>query len=459
MSNRVFSYSNWNMFCGFDPMYTESDRIKLQAIDGTNVKAVGDQYLLTQNPLGGIGFIPVCATRQFNKSDISFEQLLNDSEMIAEVYRNMVAQAALIPSEFYTLAYLDDIKHETGAFALVSVCKYDVESSIIYYKVHQVLPVASVNKYVRAEMLMRKLPSMGRFIPSGFSVDDPDVAVFSMSPDMAINCMIDVNPNMHFGLTSENKEIIDQYIQNTVDYIDSDDADDLTDAYFEVCRSALNACSQPDLVETELRKKYTGRRIIRKQDTITRAKQYMFLEKQYLAAVDEIQYLKQTNKKQADAIKSLEVQIAEALMQAKNNSDNEELFCRISAEYFKKYSYLEKSALESLINAEFLYRVHEDHEFIDFAPVIVEFSKALEIQLLKHLNDRKPEAVRNKMTLGEIVKAIDDYKIAPYHRSKDKYRFISKIRGESAHVDPKTKEDVDLIRNAFYSDGILKGLK
>lgn len=459
MSDRVFSYNNWNLFCGFDPMYTEADRIKLQAIDGTKVKTVGDQCLLTRNPLGGTGLIPVCATRQFNESDISFEQMINNSELIAGVYRNMVTQAVNFSTTFHTIAYLDDIKHETGAFALVSVCKYDVESSIIYYKVHQALPVASVNKYVRAEMVMRKLPSIGRFIPNGFSVDDPDVAVFSMSPDMAINCMIDANPNMHFGLTSENKEIINQYIQNTVDCIDGDDADDLTDAYFEVCRSALNACSQPDLVETELRKKYTGRRIIRKQDTITRAKQYMFLEKQYLAAVDEIQYLKQTNQQQADTIKSLEVQITEALTQAKNNSDNEELFYRISAEYSEKYSYLEKSALESLINAEFLYRVHKDHEFIDFAPVIVEFSKALEIQLIKYLNDRKPEAVRYKMTLGEVVKAIDDYKIAPYHRSKEKYRFISKIRGESAHVDPKTKKDVDLIRNAFYNDGILKGLK
>ena len=411
MSNRVFSYNNWNLFCGFDPMYTEADRIKLQAIDGTKVKKVGDQFLLTMNPLGGIGFIPSCATREINESDVSFDQLTNSNKMIAEVYRNMFEQAIFLSTDFHTIAYIDDITCDTGAFALVSKCKCDTLNSLVYYKIHK--PIALINKYMRSEMLMRKLPSMGRFIPNGFAVDDPDIAIFSMSPELAIECMIDINPNMRFGLTTSNKETINQYIQNIIDNVDNDESDDIADVYYDLCTSALNACSQIDAAKLEPVKKYKGHKIIRKSDTITIAKQYMALQEQYISAKNKMQDLQTENEQQAKIIKSLEVQIAEALTQAKNNSDNEELFYRISAEYSEKYSYLEKSALESLINAEFLYRVHEDHEFIDFAPVIVEFSKALEIQLLKHLNDRKPEVVRYKMTLGEVVKAIDDYKIAP----------------------------------------------
>ena len=178
-----------------------------------------------------------------------------------------------------------------------------------------------------------------------------------------------------------------------------------------------------------------------------------------MMALNRIQDLQTTNEQQAETIKSLENQLADMLKEAKDDSNNEGLFYSISAEYSEQYSYLEDVALESLINAEFLYRVHEDHEFMDFAPVIVEFSKALEVQLLKHLEDKKPEAVRYKMQLGEIIKAIDDYKVAPYHRSKEKYRLISRIRGESAHVDPKTKADAEQIRDMFYKDGILKGLK
>ena len=438
MSNRVFSYNNWNLFCGFDPMYTEADRIKLQAIDGTKVTTVGDQCLLTRNPLGGIGLIPVCATRQFNESDISFEQMINNSELIAGVYRNMVAQAVNISTNFHTIAYLDDIKHEAGAFALVSVCKYDVESSIIYYKVHQILPVASVNKYVRAEMVMRKLPSMGRFIPNGFSADDPDVAVFSMSPDVAINCMIDVNPNMHFGLTSADKEIINQYIQNTLEDIDDDESDDIADSYCDLCKKALEACASPDPEPVKARKQYRGHKISRNSSTVDIAHRYLALQEQYMAAQDNISSLQTKVDRIRDPQKTLQ---------------------EVKDEFERKYSYLVPEALTALIEGEASYRDHEFIEEFSFVEVIRSYALVVEVQLRHHLEVRRPDLLYGLMTFGDVIKAIENSKIVPYYRSVSRYRTINGYRIDSSHDAIGSKKIAEEIRTEFFDRRMLEWLK
>lgn len=436
MERRVFSYKNWNLFCGFDPMYTATDHVKLEAIDGIEVNTVGDQCILTHNPLGGIGFIPIHATRKASDGDISFKRLINDYDLIVEVYQNMFAHATTMSTDFHTLAYIDDINSNAGAFALVSVCSCDALNSMVYYNIHE--PIALINQYMRSEMLQRKLPAVGRFIPNGFSIENPNIAVFSMSTELAIECMLDINPNMRFGLTSTDKEIIDQYIQNTIENINDDVSDDIADSYYDLCKKVLKACVPPDLEIVKERKKYQGRKISHSNSTVDIAQKYLILQEQYMAAQKDISDLQIKIKSVRDPQKTLQ---------------------EVKDEFERKYSYLVPEALTALIEGEASYRDHEFIEEFSFVEVIRSYALVVEVQLRHHLEVRRPDLLCGLMTFGDVIKAIENSKIVPYHRSVGKYRMINGYRIDSSHDAIGSKKIAEEIRSEFFDGRMLEWLK
>lgn len=436
MSNRVFSYANWKLFCGFDPMYTEADRYKLQAIDGIPVRQVGDTCFLSHNPLGGLGAVPKCATKAWNEQAITIEQLLGNTKLISEVYYNMFSQATLIPFDFHTISYIDDMISETGAFALTSIHKCDYNDSIVYYNIHK--PIALINRAQREQMLIHKLPALARFIPNGFLFEDQDVAVFSMSTEQAVECMLDINPSMHFRFTQENKTTINQYNQNIIDSIDSDEADDIADTYYALCAAALEAFALPHEDTFEKPKTYTARKVSRKHDTISIAEKYVDLQQQLLAA---------------------QANIVELNAKVDSLKDPQKTLQEVRQEFKPKYGYLEPEALTSLIEGEASYRDHEDVSEFSFVEVIRSFAAVVEIQLRTHLSAMHPELMRPAMPLGEIIKAIENGKVAPYHKSVSRYKKINDYRIDSSHDAIGSKQIAEEIRNEFYKQRMIEWLK
>lgn len=131
------------------------------------------------------------------------------------------------------------------------------------------------------------------------------------------------------------------------------------------------------------------------------------------------------------------------------------LFKETEAKMKKSFPNLDRSALYFLITAEMLYLQHRESE-IDFAPIIVEYSKVLEAQLRSLVGDRLPPKAR---MLGEIIQCIVNDNISPYNKHYEQFSRINEIRKNSAHTGKLKKKDAEEIRRYYYELGLLRQLK
>lgn len=137
------------------------------------------------------------------------------------------------------------------------------------------------------------------------------------------------------------------------------------------------------------------------------------------------------------------VELAESI--ARNKKSNLEIK-NVIKELKKKYYTLEDRTLNFLATAEFLYRTHSD-EMIDYAPIVIEFSKVVELELNAIL--RKIDSFSEYLTIGQIR-----YNINKFENSYI-YEIISdiiKIRNKSAHSGCCTKEDAEYIRSIIIDE-------
>lgn len=93
--------------------------------------------------------------------------------------------------------------------------------------------------------------------------------------------------------------------------------------------------------------------------------------------------------------------IENIIQKMKNEIDDEVVnYDNILKEYENKFNNISHKALHCLSTAEYLYQSNKN-SFIDFAPIIVEFSKTFEIELNEVL--RKTFNKKNILTLGQIL--------------------------------------------------------
>lgn len=107
-----------------------------------------------------------------------------------------------------------------------------------------------------------------------------------------------------------------------------------------------------------------------------------------------------------------------------------------------------------LVTAEVLFELHKSST-IDFAPIIVEYSKVVEKQLRVKLGAQIPS---NRHMLGEIIGCISGNHIAPYDAYVTDLRVVNNMRKRSAHTGTLIKTDVDNMRNIFYQNNLLLNL-
>ena len=137
------------------------------------------------------------------------------------------------------------------------------------------------------------------------------------------------------------------------------------------------------------------------------------------------------------------------LMKNSQLDSTEISFSDIESEFRNKYKNISNKALRFLTTGEYLYRINEN-EFIDYAPVMIEYCKVVELELNNYL-------IRNKI--------IDDYKMLGYInkllQNSDIYditKYLNEIivhRNESAHTASINRKKVDYIRDILFDKGFL----
>ena len=155
--------------------------------------------------------------------------------------------------------------------------------------------------------------------------------------------------------------------------------------------------------------------------------------------------------------------LREALTLAKRVPDFDEIENQIEAECKALYVFLEPEAMRSLVEGELIYRTLSVADKCHDSAVAA-YGKAVEAQLKKHLQDKKPDAVHDGITLGAIIYAIRDNCIAPYHKSFEVYKNINEKRVAAAHpraLQDKliTKETVEELRRILFEQKVLNNLK
>lgn len=135
---------------------------------------------------------------------------------------------------------------------------------------------------------------------------------------------------------------------------------------------------------------------------------------------------------------------------------NKESSAYINAEAFvnSTFAHLNNDAKEFLITAETLYEIHKS-SIIDFAPIVVEYCKVVEKQLRVLLGARIPS---NTNTLGGVLYTINSNGISPYNQYLTDLYSVNRLRKSGAHTGNLGKNDVDTIRNIFYTNHLLSSL-
>ncbi|MEG0692485.1 MAG: hypothetical protein RR444_05325, partial [Oscillospiraceae bacterium] len=130
------------------------------------------------------------------------------------------------------------------------------------------------------------------------------------------------------------------------------------------------------------------------------------------------------------------------------------LYSSTKADVLANYQHLNSDSQEFLSTANILYDIHQN-SYIDFAPIIVEYSKVVEKQLRILLVGQLSTGAK---MLGQIIGEIDNRSIAPYNSYLIELRTINQLRKDSAHTGRLAKTDADDIRTILFSNGLLNRL-
>lgn len=107
----------------------------------------------------------------------------------------------------------------------------------------------------------------------------------------------------------------------------------------------------------------------------------------------------------------------------------------------------DEKSIEFLSTAEYLYEINKD-SYIDFAPIMVEYCKVIELELriLLGYKDR---------TLGQSIKLIEEKGINPLFNHIYTLNEIYQYRNGSAHVGLSTQEKVKKVREIYFQKDLL----
>ncbi len=136
-------------------------------------------------------------------------------------------------------------------------------------------------------------------------------------------------------------------------------------------------------------------------------------------------------------------------------AENQHLMDEINKRLSSEYQHLNGKALHFLTTAEVLYIMNKDSE-IDFACIVLEYCKVLELQLRIALSDW---ISKDTKMLGQIIGLITDFNISPYSKKLSQLNAINVLRKDSAHTGALSLKAVEKLRTIYYKEGLLSFLE
>ncbi|NHM34062.1 tetratricopeptide repeat protein [Neobacillus terrae] len=146
-------------------------------------------------------------------------------------------------------------------------------------------------------------------------------------------------------------------------------------------------------------------------------------------------------------------EVALAMKEANKNPDLD--YNKIKENFKKEFPKLNSDSLEFLSTGEYLYQIHQEGE-IDFAPVMVEYSKVIETELNQLLKTHKLIKRNQSLTLGQIKYHLQKVKMGVLPNIDEFLDELITYRNGSAHTGKSTKIKVRYIRDMILNAGWLK---
>jgi len=116
-------------------------------------------------------------------------------------------------------------------------------------------------------------------------------------------------------------------------------------------------------------------------------------------------------------------------------------------QFKSRFVKLDDRSIEFLGTAEFLYEFNKNNS-IDFAPIMVEYCKVIELELRIILKN-------NNAMFGESLRYIEKFQIKPLILKYTNLKEIYIYRNGSAHTGLSTKKKVERVRQLLLEDGVL----
>lgn len=135
----------------------------------------------------------------------------------------------------------------------------------------------------------------------------------------------------------------------------------------------------------------------------------------------------------------------------KKNVAYKDIHCKFQL----NYPNIKSNSLEFLTTAEYLYQIHKENK-IDFAPIVLEYSKVIEAELNRYLKELKFIDKKQNLTLGQIHFRLKKIKVSNLIGIEEFLDRLIYFRNGSAHSGQSTLETVEIIRTMILEDKWLK---
>lgn len=167
--------------------------------------------------------------------------------------------------------------------------------------------------------------------------------------------------------------------------------------------------------------------------------------------------------------KEFDTKIEKALVilesSAKNSHQN--IFKEVKSRVVEKFPKLRGTALDCLVSAEVFYTSFHEEKQIDYAPVMLEYCRCIEIllwdfidnnELYKEEREKAVSFNHGSRTFGGAVHTVEAVKKGPLFPYHEEYRKLNIIRNFNAHIFVTRKPNVSEVRTKIWETDLLNVL-
>lgn len=281
-----------------------------------------------------------------------------------------------------------------------------------------------------------------------YFLENNDSDIYALKGDVRMISDITVDVNDFFITMYKNlsmcylfgKKYENAYAINEIALQKYPDEDEFKDN-LEIAKQFIDISKKNDIVEANLRRLEAEKAEFKNQIHTTR---------RWIVGLVNYQNLIKSKDIDENSWSAFESKIEEIIEEMKSEANKSNVkYEDICRKLNDRFEFLSKQALSFITTAEYLYQ-HNKNNFIDFAPIVVEFSKVFEVELNRLLKTKRDR------TLGEILhdKSIrDSMELA---HLLDNIEEIVEIRNCSAHTGQCTIEKLEVLRNKIYEQNLLE---